>query len=50
MKPNNGQLAALQKKEGTGNDRCCDCGAPSPQWVGLRARGMSMNTADEFHV
>lgn len=27
------KLAALQKKEGTGNDRCCDCGAPSPQWV-----------------
>ncbi|KIW70651.1 hypothetical protein PV04_02896 [Phialophora macrospora] len=27
------KLAALGKKEGAGNDRCCDCGAPSPQWA-----------------
>jgi hypothetical protein len=27
------QLAQLQKKDSIGNDRCCDCGAPSPQWV-----------------
>jgi hypothetical protein len=27
------QLAQLQKKDSSGNDRCCDCGAPSPQWV-----------------
>ncbi|KAH0846080.1 hypothetical protein AYO21_01257 [Fonsecaea monophora] len=27
------KLAALGKKEGAGNDKCCDCGAPSPQWA-----------------
>ncbi|EXJ91040.1 hypothetical protein A1O1_04147 [Capronia coronata CBS 617.96] len=27
------KLAQLGKKEGAGNDRCCDCGAPSPQWA-----------------
>ncbi|EXJ66032.1 uncharacterized protein A1O5_10646 [Cladophialophora psammophila CBS 110553] len=27
------KLAALGKKEGAGNERCCDCGAPSPQWA-----------------
>ncbi|KIW89678.1 uncharacterized protein Z519_09834 [Cladophialophora bantiana CBS 173.52] len=27
------KLAALGKKDGAGNDRCCDCGAPSPQWA-----------------
>ena len=31
--PPSPQLHQLQKKEGSGNDRCCDCGAPSPQWV-----------------
>ncbi|RMZ91429.1 hypothetical protein DV736_g1320, partial [Chaetothyriales sp. CBS 134916] len=27
------KLAQIQKKEGSLNDRCCDCGAPSPQWA-----------------
>ncbi|KAK5223193.1 ADP-ribosylation factor GTPase-activating protein gcs1 [Exophiala xenobiotica] len=27
------KLAQISKKEGAGNDRCCDCGAPSPQWA-----------------
>jgi hypothetical protein len=27
------QLAQIQKKDSNNNDRCCDCGAPSPQWV-----------------
>ena len=27
------KLSQIQKKEGAGNDKCCDCGAPSPQWV-----------------
>ncbi|KIV91621.1 hypothetical protein PV10_06139 [Exophiala mesophila] len=27
------KLAQLGKKEGAGNDKCCDCGAPSPQWA-----------------
>ncbi|KIX09520.1 uncharacterized protein Z518_00600 [Rhinocladiella mackenziei CBS 650.93] len=27
------KLAQLGKKEGFGNDKCCDCGAPSPQWA-----------------
>lgn len=27
------QLAQLQKKDSSRNDRCCDCNAPSPQWV-----------------
>lgn len=27
------KLYQVQKKEGSGNDKCCDCGAPSPQWA-----------------
>lgn len=27
------KLAQIQKKDGSGNERCCDCGAPSPQWA-----------------
>ncbi|ETN40235.1 uncharacterized protein HMPREF1541_04511 [Cyphellophora europaea CBS 101466] len=27
------KLSQIQKKEGAGNDKCCDCGAPSPQWA-----------------
>ena len=31
--PERKQLAQLQKKDSSRNDRCCDCNAPSPQWV-----------------
>ncbi|KIW16734.1 hypothetical protein PV08_03923 [Exophiala spinifera] len=27
------KLAQISKKEGAANDKCCDCGAPSPQWA-----------------
>lgn len=27
------QLQEIQKRAGSGNEKCCDCGAPSPQWV-----------------
>lgn len=30
-------VGADTEKEGAGNDKCCDCGAPSPQWVRLSA-------------
>jgi hypothetical protein len=36
------QLAQIQKKDSNNNDRCCDCGAPSPQWVRMPSLGREL--------